>query len=108
MRPAPSTHSTATTMPAAGCVPGADPASEADARRPEWADEPTIANATSRTTVSATAAATTAISANVAQSMCTVGPLSCQAARSAAGDGATSGTSALTLSALTELRRDAT
>src|SRR4051794_29259220 len=106
MSPAPSTHSTATTRPGSGFVPGADPASVACARRPERAEELTTANATSRTTVSATAAATTAISANVAQSMCTVGPPG-----QAAGDGArssASATAALTLAAVTELRRDAT
>src|SRR3954464_9478784 len=66
-------------------------------------DSPTSAKATSRTTVSATAAATIPTTANDAQSMCMGEVPHCQAARSANGRGGTS----LTLAAVTAVRRDA-
>src|SRR4051794_7650238 len=105
MSPAASTQSTATAAPAADREPEAPPPS-GDLER---TDNPTSANATSRTTATAAAAATTAIAPNVAQSMCTDGLLGAQAARSAAGgrDRSSTGRS-FTLAAVTALRRDAT
>src|SRR3954447_7338464 len=64
MSPAATRHSTA-----AARAPDTPPSPRPSIRRPDGAENPTIANATSRTTVTAAAAATTAIAANVAQSM---------------------------------------
>src|SRR3954452_4667445 len=66
MSPAASTQTTGTAVPAADCEPESPPPSGGLERT----DNPTSANATSRTTATAAAAATTAIAPHVAQSMC--------------------------------------
>src|SRR3954468_11713996 len=71
MSPAASRHSTATAVPVAVWVPGTAPSPEPSTGRSGRPDNATSANATSRTTISAAAAETTAIPTNVAQSMFT-------------------------------------
>src|SRR3954451_17219981 len=84
-----------------------DPAGRSTCR-PERTDNATSANATSRTTVRAAAAAVTATAARVAQSMCTDEPPRGQAAMLAVVAGGMSlGGTSLTLSALTTERREA-
>src|SRR3954464_1473148 len=73
MSPAASRQSAATARPA-NRTPGAEALPVPSGRSVENAENPTSANETSRTTVSAAAAATTAMVANEPQAMCTGDP----------------------------------